>query len=165
MLLFSLRFPDSHPASVATKSPDTAIPKMDSKNLTEKIAALKERKTRHEGMLKELERTGQSASSVGETLRVVRCNSRSPSRLSRRRMIWLSAGWDMPNRTARARERTLLGDRQESRQIGHLIIGLGAGKGERAHGAVCWPGRIAEGDEPLRWGRSGRCGSFQRSVG
>ena len=30
------------------------------KNLTEKIAALKERKTRHEGMLEELERTGQS---------------------------------------------------------------------------------------------------------
>ena len=34
------------------------------KNLTEKIAALKERKTRHEGMLKELERTGQSQVSL-----------------------------------------------------------------------------------------------------
>jgi hypothetical protein len=33
-------------------------------NLTEKIAALKERKTRHEGMLKELERTGQSQVSL-----------------------------------------------------------------------------------------------------
>ena len=34
------------------------------KNLTEKIAALKERKTRHEGILKELERTGQSQVSL-----------------------------------------------------------------------------------------------------
>ena len=34
------------------------------KNLTEKIAALKERKTRHEGMLEELERTGQSQVSL-----------------------------------------------------------------------------------------------------
>lgn len=34
------------------------------KNLIEKIAALKERKTRHEGMLKELERTGQSQISL-----------------------------------------------------------------------------------------------------
>jgi hypothetical protein len=34
------------------------------KNLTEKIAALKERKTRHEGMLEELERSGQSQVSL-----------------------------------------------------------------------------------------------------
>ena len=34
------------------------------KNLTEKIAALKERKTRHEGLLEELERTGQSQVSL-----------------------------------------------------------------------------------------------------
>ena len=34
------------------------------KNLTEKIAALTERKTRHEGMLKELARTGQSQVSL-----------------------------------------------------------------------------------------------------
>src|SRR5512135_2080439 len=34
------------------------------KNLTEKIAALKERKTRHEGMLEELEHTGQSQVSL-----------------------------------------------------------------------------------------------------
>ena len=34
------------------------------KNLTEKIAALKERKTRHEGLLEELERSGQSQVSL-----------------------------------------------------------------------------------------------------
>ena len=34
------------------------------KNLTEKIAALKERKTRHEGLLKELERSGESQVSL-----------------------------------------------------------------------------------------------------
>jgi hypothetical protein len=34
------------------------------KNLTEKIAALKERKTRHEGLLKKLERSGESQVSL-----------------------------------------------------------------------------------------------------
>jgi hypothetical protein len=34
-------------------------------------------------------------------------------------------------------------------------IGLGIGKKESSHGAVCWPGRITEGDEPLRGGSNG----------
>src|SRR5512132_3829400 len=34
-------------------------------------------------------------------------------------------------------------------------IGLGIGKKESSHGAVCWPRRIARGDEPLRGGSNG----------
>lgn len=39
----------------------------------------------------------RSPASVGETLRVVRVNSRMPSRVSSARMVWLSAEGDTPS--------------------------------------------------------------------
>jgi hypothetical protein len=43
------------------------------------------------------ERSRRSPASVGATLRVVRISSRRPSRASRPRMVWLSAGCDTPS--------------------------------------------------------------------
>src|SRR5215204_2776134 len=42
----------------------------------------------------------RSPASVGETLRVVRLRSRTPSRSSSSRMVWLSADWETPSLAA-----------------------------------------------------------------
>jgi hypothetical protein len=45
-------------------------------------------------------RNSRSPASVTDTLRVVRVNSRTPSRASSPRIVWLSIDWEMPNRAA-----------------------------------------------------------------
>src|SRR5512133_2303385 len=62
--VFPLAVARNWPSGHRTDAEEDGASGRPAKNLTEKIAALKERKTRHEGMLKELERTGQSQVSL-----------------------------------------------------------------------------------------------------
>ena len=58
-----------------------------------------------------------SPASVVDTLRVVRVSSRTPTRASRSRMVWLSADCDTPSRAARAKLRSRATARNTSRSF------------------------------------------------
>ena len=66
-------------------------------------------------------RSRRSPASVGETLRVVRVSSRSPSRASSPRMVWLSADCETPSLAAALVKLRSRADGEEGEEVVEVV--------------------------------------------